>query len=161
MKSAPLLLLNAPGTFSQTANRGRICLPVLPMRSSAALISLIILTASKNRLLRWPSCMPSCFPATLKSWHGLPKVMMSTGFTAPPLMSVTLPSCLASGNLAEDTLIQNGSISESHFVSIPFIKPASGKPEIPSNKLPSVIEQPPFVSCHIAYGTPCTLARNR
>ena len=79
-----IFTLNAPGTFSQTAKVGYSPL-------AASLISLMILTASINRPLRvvssspFASCFnPARFPATDKSWQGLPKVMMSTGSMSPP-----------------------------------------------------------------------------
>ena len=89
--------------------------------------------------------MPFCAPATLRSWHGLPNVMMSTGSISAPLMSVTLPRCFIPGNLCFVTLIGNGSISDAHTGSIPLRAPASGKPPEPSNKLPNFIESLPLV----------------
>lgn len=71
LKSSPLLLEKAPGTFSQIAKVG--CIPFV-----AFLISLMILTASTKRPDRSPAS-PALRPAMDKSWHGLPNVMQSTG----------------------------------------------------------------------------------
>ena len=60
LKSSPLFELNAPGTFSQTANRGYLF-------ADTRRISLIILIASKNKLLLSPSCIPACLPAIERS----------------------------------------------------------------------------------------------
>ena len=84
-KSSPLLLLNAPGTFSQTAKAGYF--PCV-----LHLISRMIRTASKNRLERSPD-NPARFPAMLKSWQGEPNVITSTGLIFPPSIRVISPKC--------------------------------------------------------------------
>ena len=65
-KSAPLLLLNAPGTFSHLANRS-------PFQSRA---HSTIRIAAKKSPDRSPSS-PFRLPATDKSWHGEPKTNTS------------------------------------------------------------------------------------
>ena len=96
-KSSPWLLLNAPTTFSHTANLGYI--PLVAPR-----ISLIILIASIKSSLRvvssspFDSCFnPALFPATLRSWHGEPKAIISTGSMSAPLIFVTSPRCFMCG----------------------------------------------------------------
>src|SRR5690554_6910431 len=82
-KSRPLLLLNAPGTFSQMSHRA-------PQRVRAALK---ILICSVNRPERSPSS-PARLPATLRSWHGEPPITTSIGPSAAmsaSVISVTLP----------------------------------------------------------------------
>ena len=68
-KSAPLLEVSAPGTFSQIETLG-----YFPLVSS--LISLIILIPSWNSPDLPPSS-PARFPATERSWHGLPHATTS------------------------------------------------------------------------------------
>jgi predicted MPP superfamily phosphohydrolase len=65
-KSLPPLLENAPGTFSQTMNRGRTIQPVRPVVRSRSLISFTIRTCSMNSPLRSPSS-PARLPATERS----------------------------------------------------------------------------------------------
>ena len=130
-KSRPALLLKAPGTFSHTMYLGfRPCV--------FSLISLMIRIASRNSPDRSP-LSPCRRPATLKSWHGLPKVTMSTGSISLPLISVMLPKCFMSGNRLVVTRIGNGSISEAHRGVIPAIVPARGNPPAPSKSEPNVI----------------------
>jgi hypothetical protein len=49
------------------------------------------------------------------------------------------PKCFIFGNRIFVTLMGNGSISLAHNAVMPFRCPASGKPPIPSNRLPIVI----------------------
>lgn len=86
------LLLNAPGTFSQTIYRGRTSSPVRPMLLSCSLISLTIRICSMYKPERAPA-RPARFPAMLKSWQGLPPVMHQTGSTSAPLIFVISPKC--------------------------------------------------------------------
>ena len=137
-KSLPLLLLNAPGTFSQTMYLGLICVPVLPAALSLSLISFMIRICSRNRLLREPS-RPSRFPAMLMSWHGEPPAMMVTGSKSAPFNLLMSPRCFISGKFFVVTSIGNGSISLAHIGLIPNIEPASSKPPLPENKDPIVI----------------------
>ena len=90
-KSSHLLELKAPGTFSQTAYLGYT-------PSVLSLISRIIRTVSINRTLRSPSS-PLRLPATLKSWHGEPKVITSTGSIVEPSILVMSPKCCTSYSL--------------------------------------------------------------
>lgn len=143
-KSAPLLLLKAPGTFSHTANLGYLF-------ADTPRISRIIRIASKNKLLLSPSWIPVCFPATDRSWQGEPNVMMSTGSIWSPCTSVTLPRCFIPGKRCFVTLIGNGSISLAHTGSIPNNAPARGKPPLPSNKLPSFTLFPLFVIWSVTF----------
>ena len=91
-KSYPLLELKAPGTFSQTIQRGRMSVPVLPLAASAHLISFIILICSIKSPDRSPA-RPARLPATDKSWQGLPPMMTLTGSTIEPLICVISPKC--------------------------------------------------------------------
>ena len=75
-KSPPLFEERAPATFSQTVHRGKV--PFVTSR-----ISLIIRIASWNKPDLEPS-KPARFPATDKSWHGLPKMITSTGGNSAP-----------------------------------------------------------------------------
>ena len=115
-KSSPLLLEKAPATFSQMIYFG-YCPFVF------SLISLVILTASMNKPEREPSS-PVCFPATLKSWQGLPKLIISTTGIFAPSICVMSPSCMASGKCRFAMSIQSGSISLTHTVLIPCRRPA-------------------------------------
>ena len=137
-KSSPLLLLNAPGTFSQTMNLGRILIPVLPLRLSISLNSLTIRICSMNSPDLAPA-NPARLPATDKSWHGLPPVTMSTGSRLLQSIFVMSPRCFMFGNRIFVTLMGNGSISDAHNVFIPYLLAARGNPPMPSNKLPNVI----------------------
>ena len=85
-KSSPRLLLNAPGTFSQTMYRG------FPYFFR---ISFTILICSINSPERAPDS-PARFPATLKSWQGEPPIMQSTGSISSPRISVMSPKCFTS-----------------------------------------------------------------
>ena len=69
-KSAPLLELSAPTTFSQIEILG-----YCPLLSSCS--SLMILIHSCNKPDLAPS-MPARLPATERSWHGLPHATTST-----------------------------------------------------------------------------------
>ena len=77
-KSADLLLLSAPTTFSRTMYRGRVNRPLLPRSASACLISFMILICSINSPLR-SSVSPCRFPAMLSPWQGEPPITTSTG----------------------------------------------------------------------------------
>ncbi|CCZ07650.1 uncharacterized protein BN482_00927 [Clostridium sp. CAG:127] len=137
-KSSPLLLEKAPATFSQMIYFG-YCPFVF------SLISLVILTASMNKPEREPSS-PVCFPATLKSWQGLPKLIISTTGIFAPSICVMSPSCRASGKCRFAMSIQSGSISLTHTVLIPCRLAANGNPAIPSKRLPSVISAVFFIA---------------
>ena len=123
LKSSPPLLEKAPGTFSQIMKVG-YC-PFV-----ANLISLIILIACMNNPERLP-LSPFLFPAMLKSWQGLPKVIISTGCISSPFSSVTLPTCITSLKRYLVMSIQFGSTSAAHNglmvhpVSIPLGMPAA------------------------------------
>ena len=106
-KSAPLLLLNAPGTFSQTKKRGN-------RPSVAPRMAQTMSTALRNRPLLAPS-NPSLLPAMLKSWQGLPAQMMSTGGIAAPSIFVMSPICVTPGKWCAVTEHGNGSISLAHI----------------------------------------------
>lgn len=141
-KSSPPLLLKAPGTFSQTAKVGYF--PPL-----FSLISSMIRTASMNKPLRVVSSSPffvcfspARFPATLKSWHGEPKVIISTGSISAPDTLLTSPRCRMGGNLDLVTAIGYGSTSDAHTGMIPQRAPARGKPPDPSKRLPNFILSP-------------------
>ena len=72
---------------------------------------------------------------------------MSTGGSSAPLSFVISPTCTISGKCAFVTSMGNGSISDAQSGVIPFRTAASGKPPMPSNRLPSVssvIPQPPL-----------------
>ena len=130
-KSSPLLLEKAPATFSHIMYFGYSPFVFF-------LISLTIRTASINRPERAPSS-PFCPPATLKSWQGLPKLIMSTAGILPPSISVISPRFSASGKCRFAISMQFASISLIHTVFIPCRSAASGKPAIPSKRLPSVM----------------------
>ncbi len=139
-KSSPLgdPLLNAPGTFSQQNQRGRISIPVRPRSRSAVLISFTIRICSIKRPEREPD-NPALVPATLRSWQGLPPQMRSTGNNSFPDNFVISPSCDILGNLCLVTFIGNGSISLAQSGMNPARTAARGKPPMPSNRLPMVI----------------------
>lgn len=75
----------------------------------------------------------------LRSWHGLPAQMMSTGAISAPSIFVTSPSWIVSGKCFFVMLAGNGSISLLQSGFTLFLTAASCHPPIPSNKLPSVI----------------------
>ena len=135
-KSSPLLLENAPGTFSHTMNLGFPC---------SNLISFTILTYSRNNTDCSPSS-PVLFPAMLMFWQGEPPATMSTGSRSAPFIRPMSPSCCASGKRTCVTLIGNGSISDSQTVRIPTYSPASSKPPLPEKKEPIFIRATPFSS---------------
>ena len=81
---------------------------------------------------------PCRLPATDKSWHGLPKVMISTGGILPPWICVMSPRCSMFGKCFLVMAMAWGTISLAHMDSIPSIWAAKGKPPMPSNRLPSV-----------------------
>lgn len=91
-KSPPSLLLNEPGTFSQTRNRGLTMSPALPFLLSRSLISFTILTCSMKSPLLSPAS-PARFPAMERSWHGLPPVIQSTGSISAPFILQISPKC--------------------------------------------------------------------
>ena len=112
LKSRREELDKAPGTFSQSANFG-----YSPLVASC--ISLMILMASRKRPLRSPA-RPSRLPdATLRSWQGEPKVMMSTGGSLPPWSFVMSPKCSMSGKCFFVTETHSGTISLAHRGLIP------------------------------------------
>ena len=138
-KSSPLgsPLEKAPGTFSQTIYRGRTDRPVRPCSRSASLISFTIRHCSINRPERAPAS-PALAPATLRSWHGLPPQMISTGGSPAPSSFVISPTWIMSGNLSFVTSMGKASISLAHTGVTPLRIAAKGKPPIPSKRLPIV-----------------------
>ena len=138
-KSSPLgePELNAPGTFSQHSSLGRIDTPVRPRCSSAALISFTMRICSINRPDLAPA-RPERGPATLRSWHGLPPQMMSTGGSLAPFSFVISPTWIISGKCFWVTRMGKGSISLAHTGTIPLRTAAKGKPPMPSNREPMV-----------------------
>ena len=106
-KSRPPLLLNAPGTFSQTIYRGLTMSPVRPFALSCSLISFTMRTCSMNNPLLAPA-NPARFPAILKSWHGDPPVITSTTSISAPLIFVISPRCFIS--IPHSDVIQNQTI---------------------------------------------------
>ena len=140
-KSAPLgdPLLNTPGTFSQQNHLGRTDSPARPRCMSAFRISLVTRTCSRNSPDRAPANPARVQDATDKSWHGLPPQMMSTGGSSAPSSLVISPTWSISGKWCLVTWIGNGSISLAHSGVMPCRTAASGKPPMPSNKLPIVV----------------------
>ena len=138
-KSSPFGVpeLKAPGTFSQARNRGRIKRAVLPLCTSAALISFTIRICSIKSPERAPA-RPERVPATLRSWHGLPPQMMSTGGSLAPSSLVISPTWIMPGKCFLVTWMGNASISLAQTGVIPWRTAASGKPPIPSNREPMV-----------------------
>jgi hypothetical protein len=67
---------------------------------------------------------PARFPATLRSWHGLPKVMMSTGGSFAPSSFVMSPTWAMPGKRRVVTDTACGRISLAHSGSIPKKEPA-------------------------------------
>lgn len=137
-KSFPSALEKAPGTFSHTQYRGRTAIPVRPRSLSAFLISFTIRICSMKRPERSPES-PALAPATLRSWHGLPPQIMSTGGSSAPFSFVMSPTWSMLGKRAFVTAMGKGSISLAHTGSMPAWVAASGKPPIPSKRLPMVI----------------------
>lgn len=82
---------------------------------------------------------PSLFPATDRSWHGLPAHMMSTCGILSPFIFLMSPNCMTFGKCFLVTSMQNGSISDDHTGTAPFRCAAIHHPPIPSNRLPTVI----------------------
>ena len=138
-KSSPLGVpeLNAPGTFSQHIHRGRTASPVRPRSKSAFRISFTIRICSIKRPERAPF-RPALAPATLRSWHGLPPQIMSTGGSFAPSSLVMSPTWIMPGKWYFVTSMGKASISLAQRGSIPARTAASGKPPIPSKRLPIV-----------------------
>ena len=138
-KSSPLGVpeLNAPGTFSQHIHRGRTANPVRPRSMSAWRISFTIRICSIKRPERAPF-RPALAPATLRSWHGLPPQIMSTGGSFAPSSLVMSPTWIMSGKWCFVTSMGRASISLAQRGMIPFRTAASGKPPMPSKRLPIV-----------------------
>lgn len=90
-KSAPPFELKAPGTFSHTMNLG-LANRISTSAPVAFRISFTIRICSIKSPDRSPSS-PALFPATLKSWQGLPPVMMSTGGILSPWIFCMSPRC--------------------------------------------------------------------
>ena len=130
--------LNAPGTFSQHIHRGRTAIPVLPLYSSAALISFTMRICSLKSPERAPERPARVPEATDRSWHGLPPQMMSTGGSFAPSSLVISPTWIISGKWYLVTSMGKASISLAHTGVIPLRIAARGKPPIPSKRLPIV-----------------------
>lgn len=64
-----------------------------------------------HRPERVPVAMPARLPARLRSWHGLPPQMMSTGSTVAQLILVMSPRLGVSGHLTAASLQGPGSTS--------------------------------------------------
>lgn len=64
---------------------------------------------------------------------------MSTGGISAPFISMMFPNCCISGKCFALMSMQSASISLPHTGVMPCRFAASGKPAIPSNKLPNVI----------------------
>lgn len=85
-------------------------------------------------------------PATLKSWHGLPPQMMSTGNNSLPFNFVMSPLWAMHGKRRSVTFMGNDSISLAQSVLIPYRSAARGKPPMPSKRLPMVRGATPWTS---------------
>ena len=94
-------------------------------------------TASKKSEERPPDS-PSILPATERSWHGEPNVMMSTASMWPPWIFVMSPRWRICGSLLVVTLMGKGSISLAHAGLIPSLVAARGNPPEPSKSEPRV-----------------------
>ena len=142
-KSSPLKaedpLLNIPGTFSQQNHLGRTDFPARPRCTSAFRISFVTRICSINSPDRAPANPARVHDPMLKSWHGLPPQMMSTGGSFAPSSLVMSPTWSMSGKWCFVTWMGKGSISLAHSGVMPCRTAASGKPPIPSNKLPIVV----------------------
>lgn len=110
----------------------------------AHLISVIILTASRNKLDCSPA-RPFLFPAIERSWQGEPKVITSTGSISAPFIRVMSPRWAMFGNRDFVTAMGNGSISLAHAGTIPTAEAARGHVPLPSNRLPSFTPAPPLI----------------
>ncbi len=75
-----------------------------------------------------------------------PSQGISTGGISAPFICVISPKCRILGIRFDVTDTQNGSISLAHTGVMPHIIPASGKPPLPSNKLPRVILLSTFIT---------------
>ena len=141
-KSAPLKeegpLLNTPGTFSQQNHLGQTDFPARPRRISALRISFVTRICSMKSPDRAPARPARVQLAAETSWHGLPPQMMSTGGSFAPSSLVISPTWSISGKWYFVTWMGKGSISLAHSGVIPCRAAASGKPPMPSNKLPRV-----------------------
>ena len=150
--------LNAPGTFSHARKRGRIKRAVLPLWTSAALISFTILICSMNRPERAPA-RPERGPATLRSWQGEPPQMMSTGGSFAPSSFVMSPTWIMLGKCFLVTWMGNASISLAQTGVIPLRTAARGKPPIPSKREPMVSMAPPWRGRGAGPAPPARFAR--
>lgn len=130
--------LNAPATFSHAINLGRVKRAVLPRSTSAALISFTIRICSIKRPDLAPASPALVGDATLRSWHGEPPQMMSTGGSLAPSSLVMSPTWIISGKCFLVTWMGNVSISLAQTGMIPLRTAASGKPPMPSNREPMV-----------------------
>ena len=110
----------------------------------AHLISLMILTASRNRADCSPAS-PFLFPAIERFWQGEPKVITSIGSISAPLILVMSPRWAMFGKRDWVTAIGNGSISLAHAGMIPTAEAARGHVPLPSNRLPSFMFPSLFV----------------
>ena len=146
-KSSPLGVpeLNAPGTFSQHIHRGRTAIPVRPLCSSAFLISFTMRICSIKSPERAPN-IPALAPATLRSWHGEPPQMISTGGSFAPSSLVMSPTWTMSGKRILVTWMGNGSISLAQTGVMPPRTAANGKPPIPSKRDPIVSPASPLTT---------------
>ena len=76
--------------------------------------------------------------ATLRSWHGEPPQMMSTGGSLAPSSLVISPTWIMSGKCFWVTRMGNASISLAQTGTIPLRTAAKGKPPMPSKREPMV-----------------------
>ena len=101
-----------------------------------------------NRPERSPAS-PALAPATDRSWHGLPPQMISTGGSSAPFNFVMSPTWTMSGNRSLVTSIGKASISLAQTGRMPLRTAASGKPPMPSNKLPIVSSLNSLLGTHL------------
>ena len=95
-----------------------------------------------HRPERVPVAMPARLPARLRSWHGLPPQMMSTGSTSDQLILVMSPRLGVSGQRTSASLHGPFSASLVHATrasgSRAMATPMS-RPPYPVNRLPMVV----------------------
>ncbi len=117
----------APSTFSQTTRPG--------------LISSTASSIDSHRADRVPSLIPARRPAVLKSWHGEPPQMTSTGSTWVQSTFVMSPRFGTPGHLTSASRHGPGSTSHTHETDV---SPPSAM-RTPSSSPPKPVNNDPIV----------------
>ena len=91
-----------------------------------------------HRFERVPSVIPARLPAWLRSWHGEPPVMMSTGSTCDQSTAVMSPRFGTDGQCAARTFDGAASFSQNHAT-------------VPPNTYMAATSSPPFNSLRTGF----------